>query len=357
MATITLEQITKRFGDEVAVHPLDLEIDDGTLTVLVGPSGCGKTTTLRMLAGLETATAGTIRIDGRAVTDLEPKDRDVAMVFQNYALYPHLNVRRNIGFALEARGLPRDETRTKVSTAAKMLGIEHLLDRRPGALSGGQQQRVAIARAIVREPAVFLFDEPLSNLDAKLRVETRTELLRLQRQLNATMVYVTHDQEEAMILADSLIVMHQGRVQQRGRPADIYRKPANEFVARFIGSPEINLIDGEVRDGTFHSDLVSFPSPIDRPGPVRLGIRPDDLRRPSDLPEQHGIGRISAYIEVIEMVGSAAVVYLTAQGREVRAVVSESQMDDLNEGDQLEVTLDRRRLHLFDPNTGERLPA
>ena len=355
MATIALEQITKSFGEEVAVHPLDLEIEDGSLTVLVGPSGCGKTTTLRMLAGLETATAGTIRIGGREVTDLEPKDRNVAMVFQNYALYPHLNVRRNIGFALEARRLPRDTVRSKVDVAARMLGIEHLLERKPGALSGGQQQRVAIARAIVREPWAFLFDEPLSNLDAKLRVETRTELLRLQRQLNATMVYVTHDQEEAMILADSLIVMHQGRVQQRGRPSDIYRQPVNEFVARFVGSPEINLIDGEVRDGTFCSELVSFPSPTDRSGPTRLGIRPDDLRRPSELPEQHAVGRITARIEVIEMIGSAAIVYLTGKGKELRAVVSESQMDDLHEGDQIEVTLDRRRIHLFDPSSGERI--
>jgi multiple sugar transport system ATP-binding protein len=355
MATITLEQITKSFGDEVAVHPLDLEIDDGSLTVLVGPSGCGKTTTLRMLAGLETATAGTIRIGERIVTDLEPKDRNVAMVFQNYALYPHLNVRRNIGFALEARRLPRDTVRNKVEGAARMLGIEHLLERKPGALSGGQQQRVAIARAIVREPSAFLFDEPLSNLDAKLRVETRTELLRLQRQLNATMVYVTHDQEEAMILADSLIVMHQGRVQQRGRPSDIYRQPVNEFVARFVGSPEINLIDGEIRDGTFHSELVSFPSTAARPGPARLGIRPDDLRRPNELPEQHSVGRITARIEVIEMIGSAAIVYLAVEGGELRAVVSESQIDDLHEGDRLEVALDRRRIHLFDPASGERI--
>jgi multiple sugar transport system ATP-binding protein len=355
MATIALEQISKSFGDEVAVHPLDLEIEDGSFAVLVGPSGCGKTTTLRMLAGLEQVSGGIIKIDGRPVTQLEPKDRNVAMVFQNYALYPHLDVRRNIGFALEARRLPRDVVAAKVDQAARLLAIEHLLDRKPGALSGGQQQRVAIARAIVREPSVFLFDEPLSNLDAKLRVETRTELLRLQRQLNATMVYVTHDQEEAMILADSLIVMHQGRVQQRGRPSEIYRKPVNEFVARFIGSPEINLIDGALDQGRFESTLVSIDCDVAGHGPVRLGIRPDDLRRTSEIPPEHAVGHLTARIDVIEMIGSAAVIYLDVHGRELRAVVSESQMDDLHEDEELEVAIDRRRIHLFDRDSGQRI--
>ncbi len=355
MATITLDQVSKRFDDDVAVHPLDLTLDDGSFTVLVGPSGCGKTTTLRMIAGLESSNSGAIHIDGRDVTGLEPKDRNVAMVFQNFALYPHLDVARNIAFGLEARRLPRDQIRKKVAEAAEMLGIEHLLRRRPGALSGGQQQRVAIARAIVREPSVFLFDEPLSNLDAKLRVETRTELLRLQRQLGATMVYVTHDQEEAMILADDLIVMDDGRVQQSGRPTEIYRRPANEFVSRFIGSPEINLIDGEVCDGTFNSSLTTLPL-FDIPdGPVRLGIRPDDLRRAGELPDEHAVGHLRATIEVFEMMGASAVLYLAVQGRELRAVVSEGQMDDLEEGEDVEVVLDRRRLHAFDPETGERL--
>jgi len=355
MAEITLHQVGKRFGDDVAVHPLELTITDGSFTVLVGPSGCGKTTTLRMLAGLETASTGAIHIGGREVTSLDPKDRNVAMVFQNFALYPHLDVERNIGFGLEARRVPRAEIRRKVEEAAKLLDMEGLLRRRPGALSGGQQQRVAIARAIVREPDVFLFDEPLSNLDAKLRVETRTELLRLQRQLTATMVYVTHDQEEAMILADELIVMNQGRVQQAGSPTDVYRRPSNEFVARFIGSPEINMLDGQVKDGRFTSDLTALPLPGVRDGPVRLGVRPDDVRRPDGLTSEHAVGHLRAYVEVIEILGASAVVYLQAHGRELRAVVGEGQVDDLEEGQQIEIAFDRRRLHAFDPATGERL--
>jgi len=357
MAEITLTQVGKQFGDVVAVHPLDLKIADGSFTVLVGPSGCGKTTTLRMLAGLETSTAGTIHIGDRDVTALDPKDRNVAMVFQNFALYPHLDVQRNIGFGLEARRVPRAEIRAKVKEAAELLDMEGLLPRKPGALSGGQQQRVAIARAIVREPEVFLFDEPLSNLDAKLRVETRTELLRLQRQLSATMVYVTHDQEEAMILADELIVMDKGRVQQAGSPIDVYRHPINEFVARFIGSPEINMFDGELRDGQFTSELADLPLPDVREGPVRLGVRPDDVRRASELRDEHAVGHLRAHVEVVEILGAAAVVYLRTGGRELRAVVGEGEVDDIQEGHEIEVAFDRRRLHAFDPATGERLGA
>lgn len=357
MAKITLDQVGKRFGDDVAVHPLDLTIPDSSFTVLVGPSGCGKTTTLRMLAGLETVSSGVIHIGDRDVTSLDPKDRKVAMVFQNFALYPHLDVQRNIGFGLEARRVPRDEIQKKVQEAAELLDMEDLLRRRPGALSGGQQQRVAIARAIVREPEVFLFDEPLSNLDAKLRVETRTELLRLQRQLAATMVYVTHDQEEAMILADELIVMDKGRVQQAGSPTDVYRRPTNEFVARFIGSPEINMFDGHVRDGHFRSELISMPLPEVRQGPVRLGVRPDDVRRVSALPSEHAVGKLCAHVEVIEILGASAVVYLRIGEREVRAVVGEGEVDELREGHGVEVAFDRRRLHAFDPDTGERLSA
>lgn len=355
MAAVTLNQITKRFDDNVAVQPMDLHIPDGSFTVLVGPSGCGKTTTLRMLAGLEASSGGEISIDDREVTGLDPKDRNVAMVFQNFALYPHINVERNIGFGLEARKLPRDQVKEKVRVAAQMLGIDDLLGRKPGQLSGGQQQRVAIARAIVREPSVFLFDEPLSNLDAKLRVETRTELLRLQRRLHATMVYVTHDQEEAMILADELIVMDAGRVVQAARPADVYKRPSTEFVARFIGSPEINLLDGDVRGGHFVSPVCSFKLLGVRQGPIRLGVRPDDVRFPAELPHDHAVGKFHASIEVIELLGPSAVLYLDVEGREFRAVVSDTQADDLHENDRIEVAFDRRRLHIFDPETGERM--
>jgi multiple sugar transport system ATP-binding protein len=355
MAAIRLRGLTKRYGNTVVVHPLDLEIPDGSFNVLVGPSGCGKTTTLRMIAGLAPATAGSVSIGERDVTNLDPKDRNVAMVFQNYALYPHLDVRRNIGFALEAHKLPRAQIRQKVDEVAELLGIEELLRRKPGALSGGQQQRVAIARAIVREPDVFLFDEPLSNLDAKLRVQTRTELLRLQRQLGATVIYVTHDQEEALTLADELIVMHDGRVLQQGPPSTIYRRPVNETIARFIGSPEINLIDGEVTAGRFRGADLEIDLPDAPDGPVRVGVRPDAIRRAESLPPERRAATLTAPIDVLEFLGSVATVHLDLGTRELRMVVSEDEADDLVEGKELAVALDARRVHVFDVTDGHRL--
>lgn len=355
MATITFSGLSKRFGDVTAVHPLDLEIADGALTVLVGPSGCGKTTCLRMIAGLEEATDGDVFIDDRNVTRLAPKDRNVSMVFQNFALYPHLSVGRNIGFPLEATRTPHTEAQRRIQEAAALVGLDHLLDRRPKALSGGQQQRVAIARAMVRKPAVFLLDEPLSNLDAKLRVETRKELLRLQRRLAATMVYVTHDQEEAMILADDLVVMRDGRVLQRGRPYDVYHSPANEFVARFIGSPEINLWHGEAHDGRFVADNLSLDLPQAAEGPVTLGVRPDDVRRRGVLPPERETAPFTATVEVIELRGATAVLSLDLCGQEVRAVIGESELEDIQEGDQLDLACDARRLHLFDQQSGIRV--
>lgn len=355
MADITLRGLTKRYGTVPAVQPLDLSIPDGSFVVLVGPSGCGKTTTLRMLAGLETPTDGEVWIGPDNVTTLDPKDRNVAMVFQNYALYPHLTVAENIGFALAARKRPKKEIESRVLETARMLDIEALLDRKPKALSGGQQQRVAIARATIRQPAVFLFDEPLSNLDAKLRVRTRTELLRLQRSLGATMVYVTHDQEEAMILADILVVMNEGRVVQQGKPQEVFRTPANEFVARFIGSPEINLLDGTVSDGAFVGSglRITIGGAID--GPVRLGIRPDDIRLVREVPDAYAAGRFEASIDVIETIGSSAILYLDHDGIEIRATVTEGDVDGLGERDRIQMAVDGRRLSLFDPATGDRL--
>lgn len=355
MATITFSALSKRFGDVVAVHPLDLEIADGALTVLVGPSGCGKTTCLRMIAGLEEATDGDVFIDDRNVTRLAPKDRNVSMVFQNFALYPHLSVGRNIGFPLEATRTPKPEAQRRTEEAAALVGLDHLLDRRPKALSGGQQQRVAIARAMVRQPAVFLLDEPLSNLDAKLRVETRKELLRLQRRLAATMVYVTHDQEEAMILADDLVVMRDGRVMQRGRPYDVYHYPANEFVARFIGSPEINLWHGEVHDGRFVADDFELDLPGVPDGPLMLGVRPDDIRREGVLPAERETALFTATVEVVELRGATAVLSLDLNGHEVRVVIGESELEDIEEGNQFDFACDARRLHLFDHRSGTRL--
>jgi multiple sugar transport system ATP-binding protein len=339
MADIRLEGLGKRYGDVEAVKGIDLDIPAGEVTVLVGPSGCGKTTTLRMIAGLEKVTFGTIAIGDRDVTALEPKERDVAMVFQNYALYPHMSVRDNIAFGLRARKLPRDEVDRRVQHAAALLGVEALLKRKPGALSGGQQQRVAIGRAIVREPAAFLFDEPLSNLDAKLRVEMRTEILKLQRDLGATMVHVTHDQEEAMTLAHSVVVMNDGLIVQRGTPAEVYRRPATGFVARFIGSPEINLLDAEVA-----SRLLSLDGALPA-GVAKVGIRPEDLR----LEPGGGSSRsLRARVTVVELLGANAILTLRASGDvELRALVDARALAGVSEGADVDLSVDPATLHHF----------
>ena len=290
MASVTLESVSKTYhsreGVVHAVDDVDLEVRDEEFVVLVGPSGCGKSTTLRLIAGLERESSGVIRIDGRDMTGVAPKDRDIAMVFQNYALYPHMTVFQNMAFGLKMRRLPKSEIEKKVNGVADMLGLARLLRRKPAALSGGECQRVAVGRAIVRNPKVFLFDEPLSNLDAKLRVQMRTEIKSLQQKLRATMVYVTHDQEEAMTLGQTLVIMNEGRIQQKGAPLDIYRFPANRFVAEFIGTPTINILDGHLRrDGqatAFENAHVRFvfPTEVDRnlwahdARPVSLGIRP-----------------------------------------------------------------------------------
>ncbi len=280
MASVSLHDVHKRYPDGYhAVRGVNLEIEDGELIVLVGPSGCGKSTTLRMIAGLENISSGEIQIRDRVVNDVAPGDRDIAMVFQNYALYPHMTVRQNMAFGLKMRGTPKAEIATRVAEAAKMLGIEPMLDRRPKELSGGQRQRVALGRAIVRDPAAFLFDEPLSNLDAKLRAETRTEIAALHDRLDATMIYVTHDQVEAMTLGDRLVLMNHGVVQQVDTPLDVYRRPANQFVATFVGSPAMNMVSGQIENGQFEAPELNAswnvgPAPD---GPAVLGVRPEDL--------------------------------------------------------------------------------
>jgi multiple sugar transport system ATP-binding protein len=341
MAGIRIRGLSKRYGDVEAVRGIDLDIPDGEITVLLGPSGCGKTTTLRTIAGLEEATEGTIEIGDRDVTGLEPKERDVAMVFQNYALYPHMKVRDNISFGLEARKIPREEIDRRVEQVAELLEVGQLLDRKPRALSGGQQQRIAIGRAIVREPAAFLFDEPLSNLDAKLRVEMRTEILKLQRELGATMVHVTHDQEEAMTLAHSVVVMGDGRLVQRGTPAEVYREPATTFVASFIGSPEINLLSQEEAQR-----LLGRPEAGDRAA-ATVGIRPEDMEM-AEGPREEGEYRFGAKVQVAEFMGASAILNLrTDDGRELRALVAARGATPLEEGATIELAVRRNALHRF----------
>jgi ABC-type sugar transport system ATPase subunit len=349
MAGIRLRGLTKRYGRVEAVRGIDLDIPDAEITVLLGPSGCGKTTTLRTIAGLEQATDGTIEIGGRDVTRLEPKERDLAMVFQNYALYPHMKVRDNISFGLEARKVPRKEIDRRVEQVAELLEVSELLDRKPGALSGGQQQRIAIGRAIVREPAAFLFDEPLSNLDAKLRVEMRTEILKLQRALGATVVHVTHDQEEAMTLAHSVVVMGDGRLVQRGTPAEVYREPATTFVARFIGSPEMNLLS---RDEA--QRLLSWPDRWDA-RVATVGIRPEDIELAEGSPRQDE-HRFRALVQVAEFLGANAILNLrTDEGREVRALVAARGATPRAEGSAVQLAVRRGAVHCFGED-GRRLP-
>ncbi|TQK31954.1 sn-glycerol-3-phosphate ABC transporter ATP-binding protein UgpC [Arthrobacter sp. SLBN-53] len=347
MASVRFTGVGKSYGAATVVSDLDLELADGSMTVLVGPSGCGKTTSLRMLAGLEQVSSGTIHIGDRDVTHLEPKDRDIAMVFQNYALYPHLTVRENIAFPLRAKKIGRDEALRRADEVAESLGLGKLVERKPKDLSGGQQQRVAIGRAIIREPAVFLFDEPLSNLDAKLRVETRTELLRLQRKLGITSLYVTHDQEEAMTLSDRIVVMREGRIAQAGPPAEVYRRPADTFVATFVGSPKMNLIDGAVTGGQLRTGAGVR---IDVGGPdaatVTIGVRADDLVLTPDA-------QASVVVELVELLGPRAIVTLRAADQQLTSVVDAAALSAIPVGTP--VALSAREVHRFDVQTGVRL--
>ncbi|KQT87128.1 sn-glycerol-3-phosphate import ATP-binding protein UgpC [Aurantimonas sp. Leaf443] len=345
MATITLNDVRKRYGETEAVRGVSLDIADGELLVLVGPSGCGKSTLLRMIAGLEAITSGTVAIDGRVVNDLEPADRDIAMVFQNYALYPHMSVRQNLSYGLKNRGMKAPEIERRVAEAARSLEIGAFLDRKPGQLSGGQRQRVAMGRAIVREPKAFLFDEPLSNLDAKLRVQMRIEIRRLQRALKTTSVYVTHDQMEAMTLADRLVVLNAGLVEQVGAPIDLYETPASLFVAAFIGSPGMNLLPGERRDGVARlSGGARLGSAAAVPeGAFTIGLRPEAL-----VPGTGADGLVAeVVVTAIELVGAESYVHGLVEGGSTDLIFRLAGRTGLSLGERVSICAPASALHVF----------
>ncbi|HEV8539100.1 MAG TPA: sn-glycerol-3-phosphate ABC transporter ATP-binding protein UgpC [Bacteroidota bacterium] len=363
MAQVRLEHVTKRFDSKaVVVKDVSININDKEFVVLVGPSGCGKSTTLRMIAGLEEISEGSIYIDECVVNDVPPKDRDIAMVFQNYALYPHMTVFENLAFSLKMRKYPKDDIRRRVSEAAEILGINEMLDRKPKALSGGQRQRVALGRAIVRRPKVFLFDEPLSNLDANLRVQMRTEISRLHRQLATTMIYVTHDQIEAMSMGDRIVVMEKGIVQQMDAPLTIYNSPVNRFVAGFIGSPTMNFFEGKFTDGgalAFEQSPGGFRLPVAKSRasrlasrvdqPVTVGIRPEHIAARS---QGDAYQRVSARIEVTEPVGNEIFVYFMLDNSSEK-FVSRIPADIQPEvGKSFDLFFDTTKLHFFDKTTG-----
>jgi multiple sugar transport system ATP-binding protein len=350
MAEIRLKNLTKRYGAFTSVHEFDITIKDAEFLVLLGPSGCGKTTTMRMIAGLETVTAGEIWIGDRLVNQLEPKDRDIAMVFQSYGLYPTMSVYENIRFPLRVRRVPEATHRERVLKAAAMVELGDFLDRRPAALSGGQRQRVALARAIVRQPTVFLMDEPLSNLDAKLRVSTRAQIKNLHHELKTTTIYVTHDQIEAMTLADRVVVMNKGVVQQIGTPVEIYDRPANTFVAGFIGSPAMNLVSGEISDGVFVAKgiRVTGLDPSVR-GPVTLGFRAEDAAI-SPAPAE-----IGAPVYTMELLGDASMVTLQIGG--ALASIKAAKDYRVEIGAPVHASVPAAACHLFDATSGERLVA
>ena len=347
MAEIQLRNLSKRWGSFVGVENFDLTIADREFLVLLGPSGCGKTTTMRMIAGLEDATEGDILIDGQRVNNMEPKDRDVSMVFQSYALYPNMNVYENIRFPLKVRGVDPKTHDEKVRRASAMVELDEFLHRKPAELSGGQRQRVALARAIVREPNVFLMDEPLSNLDAKLRVSTRAQIKNLSHELAVTTIYVTHDQIEAMTLADRVVVMKQGVVQQVGTPTDIYDRPANAFVASFIGNPAMNLIEGTLKGGTFtaqHTEISGLNAPD---GAVTLGFRAEDASVVDSG------GQINAPIYTMELLGEATMVSVRVGGALVSVKADKNYRANI--GDPLSIHVPTDHCHLFDTATGDRV--
>jgi multiple sugar transport system ATP-binding protein len=350
MATVSVRSVRKAFGSVEVLHGVDVEVEDGEFVILVGPSGCGKSTLLRMIAGLENITRGEIAIGGRVVNNVAPKERDIAMVFQNYALYPHMTVRDNMAFSLTLLNAPKSVIEEKVGRAAGILGLEPYLARYPRQLSGGQRQRVAMGRAIVRDPQVFLFDEPLSNLDAKLRVAMRAEIKELHQRLKTTTIYVTHDQIEAMTMADKIVVMNGGNVEQMGAPLELYDRPRNLFVAGFIGSPSMNFIKGHVRDGAFRAGDVVLPLPPNR-GAVQegqavvYGIRPEHL-----LLDASGV---AATVHVTEPTGSETQVIMHLAGTQVVGAFRERIAE--KPGQNLHIAPDPALVHLFDEQTGMRL--
>jgi multiple sugar transport system ATP-binding protein len=386
MSEIVFEGVTKRFPDGTeAVKQMSLDIPDGEFVILVGPSGCGKSTALRMIAGLEDISEGELKIDDRVVNDLAPKDRDIAMVFQNYALYPHMTVRDNMAFPLKLADVPKEEIERKVNEAAETLDLSEFLDRRPANLSGGQRQRVAMGRAIVRDPKAYLMDEPLSNLDAKLRVQMRTEVARIQQRLGTTTVYVTHDQTEAMTLGDRVAVMRAGVLQQVGKPTELYAHPVNLFVAGFIGSPAMNFVPGTLSGSKVQTAFGELPAPEGVQGGDReviVGVRPEhleDARVVDSEARSHG-ATFKAKLDLVESLGAEYYAYFHLEGTRVESehlsevaadaglsevpsaqagdtslVARLNEMSEINEGDEVELWLDTRRLQLFDPASGETL--
>ncbi|MCL1820803.1 MAG: sn-glycerol-3-phosphate ABC transporter ATP-binding protein UgpC [Oscillospiraceae bacterium] len=364
MANLNLKGLYKRYpGNVVAVTDFNLEIEDKEFIILVGPSGCGKSTTLRMVAGLEEISEGELYIDGNLVNDVPPKDRDIAMVFQNYALYPHMSVFENMAFGLKLRKTPKDEIKRRVDEAAKILEISHLLDRKPKALSGGQRQRVALGRAIVRNPKVFLLDEPLSNLDAKLRAQMRTEITKLHNRLATTFIYVTHDQTEAMTMGTRIVVMKDGFIQQIAAPQVLYETPVNLFVAGFIGSPQMNFIDCTVKDEggvtklEFGNSVIALPEATGRRPEVLayknkeviLGIRPEDIHDEEMFLNQFPDSQVDMSVEVVELMGSETYLYMICEGRNITARVS--PRSTTRAGDNVKVAFDSKKIHLFDKDT------
>lgn len=365
MADISFKHLYKIYdGDVTAVTDFNLEIEDKEFIVFVGPSGCGKSTTLRMVAGLEDISKGELYIGGTLVNDVAPKDRDIAMVFQNYALYPHMNVYDNMAFGLKLRKFKKAEIEERVQNAAKILGLTEMLDRKPKAMSGGQRQRVALGRAIVRDPKVFLMDEPLSNLDAKLRVQMRAEITKLHQRLQTTTIYVTHDQTEAMTMATRIVVMKDGLIQQVGRPKDIYDNPENVFVGGFIGSPSMNFITGKLVDGNFVFDGESSKSVKVPQGKLKLiekynnkelilGIRPEDIHDEPVFVESADDAAFDAFIDVAELMGAETFLYSKVGGQDFIARVD--SRTDVSNGDTLKMALDMNKVHFFDPETELRI--
>jgi len=362
MADLQLKGIYKRYaGGVTAVSDFNLDIADKEFIILVGPSGCGKSTTLRMVAGLEEISEGELYIGGKLMNDVAPKDRDIAMVFQNYALYPHMTVFENMAFALKLRKTPKAEIKKRVTEAAKILDIEHLLDRKPKALSGGQRQRVAMGRAIVRSPKVFLMDEPLSNLDAKLRVAMRTEIKKLHNKLQTTFIYVTHDQTEAMTMGTRIVVMKDGIIQQVDTPQNLYNSPCNMFVGGFIGSPQMNFVDAKLaeKDGGVYAEFgnVSLRLPEDKAAKVKayvgktvtLGIRPEDLYDDDATISAHADSVVDAYVDLTEMMGAEYYLYLTVEGMTFTARVNQHSKTTL--GQNVKIAWDMNKIHVFDKET------
>ena len=350
MSNLKLSQLVKTYGQTEVLHSIDLDIRDGEFVVLVGPSGCGKSTTLRLIAGLEEVTSGTIEIAGRVVNNLEPKDRDIAMVFQNYAIYPHMTVRKNIGFGLRSSKMPRADKDKRIDEIAGILGMTDLLSRKPSQLSGGQRQRVAIGRAMVRDPAVFLFDEPLSNLDAQLRTQMRLEIKKLHQRVGATIVFVTHDQVEAMTMADRIVIMKDGHIQQVGTPSEVYHSPANTFVAGFIGSPAMNMIPATIAGGAVQIDggaRMDLQTGISGDRKVMLGIRPEDLE-PTEGP-----ALISGSVNVREPLGHETLIHVGTPHGDIIAKADGRVPPEL--GNTVNLGAEAQNIHVFDPDSGAAL--